>query len=145
MVHAPGSVVARRLERDAVRHVKLGELHEQLVVAHAVLKSDEHRPALQHRLDGAKRRRGGLRFHQDDRRVEPARAHFRRVREGCELRHRFGAAGEFQAVSPDRLDVRPVRVEHGNAGDSREAGRVEAAYRAGAYDENPFALSRHSG
>src|SRR2546422_908699 len=85
------------------------------------------------------------RFHQDDHGVETKLAHFRGACESRELRHRFRAAREFQAVLPDRFDVRAVRVEHGDVGDLGERGRVEAAYRAGAYDENVFALGHRSG
>src|SRR6266705_4226033 len=86
-----------------------------------------------------------MRFDQDDHGIETALAHFRGARESRELRHRFRAARELQAVLPDRIDVRAVRVEHGHFGDLGEGGRVEAAYRARAYDENVFALGHRSG
>ena len=77
--------------------------------------------------------------------LEAAFAHFGSARESRELGRRFGPAAEFQAVIPDRIDVRPVRVEHRDIGDFRQVSRVKAAYRARAHDENVFALGHRSG
>jgi len=141
VMHPTGPVVARRLERDAVRDVEVAEPFEQLRVPHCVLESDEHGPAFERRLDRTERGLGRLRFHQDDDRVESPWTHFHGARESRELRHRFRAARELQAVLPDRLDVRAVRVEHGDVGDFRQISRVEAAYRAGADYENALMFS----
>src|SRR5712671_2493039 len=145
VMDAPRTVVARRLERYAVRDVEIREPHEYLLVAHAVLEGYEHWPPLENRANRFERCPGRLRFDQDDHGIETTLAHFRRAREGREPRHRFGAARELQAVLPDRLDVRAVRIEHGDVGDPGEGGRVEAAYRASAYDENVSALGHRSG
>jgi len=141
VMDAPRSVVARRLERDAVRNFEVAEPFEQLRVAHAVLEGDEHGAAFEYRTNRSERGLGRLRFHQDDHGIEGALAHLSSARENRELRHRLRAAGQREAVTPDRLDVRAVRVEHRNVCDFREVGRVKAAYRAGADQENALVFS----
>src|SRR5206468_1036073 len=53
-------------------------------------------------------------------RIESPRTHLRCARKRRELRHRLRAARLREAVTPDRLDVRPVRVGHRSVGDFRE-------------------------
>ncbi len=89
---APGPVVARRLEGNAVRDIESGQSHEKLLVPHAVLERDDDRSALEHRMDRMERGLGRLRLDEEDRRVEAPPAHLRRVRERGELRRRFGAS-----------------------------------------------------
>ena len=49
---SPRTVVARRLERDAVRDFEVAEPFEQLRVAHGVLEGDEHgRPSSAGRIE----------------------------------------------------------------------------------------------
>ena len=47
----PRTIVARRLERYAVRDVEAAQRFEQFLVPHAVLEGDEHGPAFECRSD----------------------------------------------------------------------------------------------